>query len=236
MKLSSARTILPVLMLVCVFSLVIRGMEVWSGVKSMGGSAFALETTDEEPPEEMPVASQESQMQENIGEPPVLEISEEETQASETTDEVIEQLDGFDEVTPIQAELAEDLVKQRKRLEAREAQLFQKEALLQAAEQELDRKYQELVGLRENLERLLVTQSEEEDKRINSLVKIYENMKPKEAATIFNTLDLDILVEVISRMSERKVSPVLAAMNPERARTITIMLAEQKSLPELPLQ
>ena len=48
--------------------------------------------------------------------------------------------------------------------------------------------------------------------------------------------DLDILVEVISRMSERKVSPVLAAMNPERARTITIMLAEQKSLPELPLQ
>ena len=144
MKLSSARTILPVLMLVCVFSLVIRGMEVWSGVKSMGGSAFALESSDVEPPEEMPNSiSQETQMQEDIGEPPALEISEDDTGSTDTTDEVIEQLEGFDEVTPIQAELAQDLVKQRKRLEAREAQLFQKEALLQAAEQELDRKYQE---------------------------------------------------------------------------------------------
>lgn len=133
-------------------------------------------------------------------------------------------------------EITQDLVKQRKRLETREAQLLQKEALLQAAEQELDRKYQELVALKIDIENLLVTQSEEEEKQINSLVKIYENMKPKEAAAIFNTLDLDILVEVISRMSERKSSPIMAALNPERARTVTIMLAEQKSLPALPIQ
>ena len=83
-------------------------------------------------------------------------------------------------------------------------------------------------------EKLLEDQSEEEKARIASLVKIYEGMKPKEAARIFDTLDLDILVNVVSQMSERKLSPVLASMNPERARTVTIMLAEQKTLPEMP--
>ena len=57
---------------------------------------------------------------------------------------------------------------------------------------------------------------------------------PKDAARIFDTLDIDILVDVMANMSERKMSPILAAMNPERARTVTIMLAQQKQLPELP--
>ena len=67
-----------------------------------------------------------------------------------------------------------------------------------------------------------------------SLVKVYENMKAKDAAQIFNTLDMDILIEVMGRMSERKLSPVLAEMDPDRARSVTIFLAEQKSLPKAP--
>jgi flagellar motility protein MotE (MotC chaperone) len=35
-------------------------------------------------------------------------------------------------------------------------------------------------------------------------------------------------------MSERKLSPIIAAMNPERAKTMTIMLAQEKKLPTLP--
>ena len=58
-------------------------------------------------------------------------------------------------------------------------------------------------------------------------------MKPKDAARIFNTLDLDVLLNVVSRMSERKSAPVIASMDPERARTLTIMLMEQKALPTL---
>ena len=95
-------------------------------------------------------------------------------------------------------------------------------------------KYKELLKLRSEIEDLLGQQSEAEKARIDSLVKIYEGMKPKDAARIFDTLDLDVLVAVMSKMSERKLSPILAAMNPERARTVTIMLAEEKQLPELP--
>ncbi len=134
----------------------------------------------------------------------------------------------------IKMELFEDLSARRKELEQKEQQLATREALIKAAERELDQKYQELSALREQIEKLLVEQSEEEQASIQSLVKIYEGMKPKEAARIFDTLDLDVLVSVLSRMSERRLSPILAAMNPERARTVTILLAEQKQLPSLP--
>ena len=134
----------------------------------------------------------------------------------------------------VQREVADDLASRRVKLEEREQQLNTREALLKAAEKERKQKYKELSQLRGEIENLLGKQSEEEKARIASLVKVYEGMKPKDAARIFDTLDLDILVAVVSKMSERKLSPVLAAMDPERARTVTIMLAEQNKLPSLP--
>ncbi|HBR69982.1 MAG TPA: flagellar protein FlbB [Rhodospirillaceae bacterium] len=135
--------------------------------------------------------------------------------------------------TEVRMELFEDLSKRRKEIEKQEQEMLTREALLRAAEKELDRKFQEMTQLRSEIESLLEKQSQEEESRVQSLVKIYEGMKPKDAARIFNTLDLDILVAVMGKMSERKLSPILANMNEERARTITIMLAEQKKLPSL---
>lgn len=134
----------------------------------------------------------------------------------------------------VRKEVFDDLAERRRTLDKREQDLTTREALLKAAEQELEMKYQELTQLRGRIEELLQTQSDEEKARVASLVKIYENMKPKEAARIFDTLDLDVLVGVVSQMSERRLSPILAAMNPERAKTVTIMLSEEKQLPSLP--
>lgn len=128
----------------------------------------------------------------------------------------------------------DDLSARREELDKRESELKTREALLKVTEQELERKTQELKQLRAELENLLDKQTDEEKARIASLVKIYEGMKPKEAARIFDTLDLDVLMSVTSKMSERKLAPVLAAMNPERAKTVTIMLAQEKKLPTLP--
>lgn len=138
------------------------------------------------------------------------------------------------DLSTVKMEMFQDLSERRKKLDNLEKDLNAKDALLKAAEQEIDRKYQELTKLKTEIEGLLGKQSEEEQKRVTSLVKVYEGMKPKDAARIFDTLDLDVLVAVMSKMSERKLAPVMAAMNPERARTVTIMLAEQKNLPTLP--
>jgi len=56
-------------------------------------------------------------------------------------------------------------------------------------------------------------------------------MKPKDASAIFDNLDMDILLQVVSRMSERKTAPIMAAMNIQKAQELTTLLAEQKQLP-----
>lgn len=133
--------------------------------------------------------------------------------------------------TAPEIEVLQSLSKRRDDLDKREQKISAREALLTAAEEEVDRKVGELNKLKAEIEKLLGQQQEQEQARINSLVKIYESMKPKEAATIFNTLDMDVLLAVIGRMKEAKSSPVLAAMDPDKARIVTIKLAEQRQLP-----
>lgn len=137
------------------------------------------------------------------------------------------------EFSAVRMELFEDLSARRKDLSSQERELAVREALLKAAEQEINQKYKELISLRSEIQDLLVEQSEEEKARVASLVKIYEGMKPKDAARIFNTLDMDVLLQVVSQMSERKSAPIIASMRPDRARNLTLMLMEQKSLPTL---
>ena len=56
-------------------------------------------------------------------------------------------------------------------------------------------------------------------------------MKPKDAAKIFEELEMTTLLEVAERMKERKLAPVMAKMNPERAREITVELRDLRELP-----
>lgn len=143
-------------------------------------------------------------------------------------------LDSGLNTSEVQREIMTDLSDRRERLKKKEQTLAQREALLRAAQKELDRKYEELATLRDDIKDLLEEQSAEEQARIESLVKIYSGMKAKDAARIFNTLDIDILVDIMTRMSERKTGPILAEMQSEKARSVTIMMAEQRKLPEVP--
>jgi flagellar motility protein MotE (MotC chaperone) len=139
-----------------------------------------------------------------------------------------------DEYSDVKMELFTDLSKRRKDLEGKEKELVMREALLKAAQAELEQKTNELTNIKTDIETLLKQQTEQEDKRIASLVKIYEGMKAKDAAKIFNSLDMDVLLQVITKMSERKSAPIIAAMDEQKARDVTILLAEQNKLPDLP--
>ena len=68
-----------------------------------------------------------------------------------------------------------------------------------------------------------------EDTAWQGLVKVYEAMKPRDAAVIFNDLQMPVLLPVIDRMKESKAAPVLAAMNPDKARDVTAGLAQLRT-------
>lgn len=159
-----------------------------------------------------------------LGEPPKAK-SDEDWRAADDLD---------DQYSDVKMELFSDLSKRRKDLEAKEKELVMREALLKAAQAELEQKTGELNGIKTEIESLLKQQTEQEDKRIASLVKIYEGMKAKDAARIFDNLEMDVLLQVVTKMSERKTAPIIAAMDADKARNLTILLAEQNKLPDLP--
>ena len=130
--------------------------------------------------------------------------------------------------------LLQELAERRKLLDGRERKLDQRAVLLKAAEQRLVEKQDELKKIRNEIKKLLNIKEKEEAERLNRLVGIYSNMKPKDAAKIFNELDMAVLLDVMQSMKERKIAPIVAAMDAERARLLTKQLAERQNVPKVP--
>ena len=61
------------------------------------------------------------------------------------------------------------------------------------------------------------------------MVKLYEGLRPRDAAAIFDELDLAVLVPLVDRLREAKAAPILGAMRPERARALTAELARHRN-------
>ena len=138
--------------------------------------------------------------------------------------------DPFD-YTDEEVDVLQQLAKRREELDLRARQLDEREALIQAAEQRMEQKMAELKALQATVEDLLKARSEQEEAELKSLVKMYENMKPKAAAKVFEEMDMDVLLDVVDRMNERKVAPILALVTPTRAKEITFELAQRRQLP-----
>ncbi|MCH7864898.1 MAG: hypothetical protein IIC56_06770 [Proteobacteria bacterium] len=136
-------------------------------------------------------------------------------------------------LTQAEIDLLQQLAERRRVLETREQELEIRTGLLTAAESRIDKKIEELKVLRETISGLIKTFDAQQDAKLLSLVKIYESMKPKDAAIIFEDLELDILLDVAERMKERKLAPIMAKMAPAKAREMTVELVRLRELPRV---
>ncbi len=150
-------------------------------------------------------------------------------------DELVERLAAPDviDVSPTEIRMLEDLLERRTRLEKWESDVDMREKLLAATELRIDEKINELKVISTSIEGLIKQFDAREDEKMTSLVKIYEIMKPKDAARIFNELELEILLEVLSRMRESKAASIIAKMNSTKAKILTSELAVRRSLPDV---
>lgn len=129
-------------------------------------------------------------------------------------------------VSAAEKEVLLDLRRRRIDLDGREAALAARENVLAAAEKRLAGRIEELVSLQSRLEGLEKSRQDREEENWRGLVKLYETMKPRDAAAIFNDLDKPVLIALLDRMKESKAAPILSAMQPERARQVTADLAQ----------
>jgi flagellar motility protein MotE (MotC chaperone) len=125
----------------------------------------------------------------------------------------------------VEVDILQSLSKRREELDELEEKIRLKGNLLEATETRLDKKIKQIKELESVVRELLAKYDNEEDKRIQSLVKIYEK-----AAEIFNQMQLETLMLVVERMSERRAAPVMAAMDPKKANELTQELAEDRKL------
>jgi flagellar motility protein MotE (MotC chaperone) len=127
-----------------------------------------------------------------------------------------------------------ELRQRRQELERRDATVATRESVLTATEQKLAARVEELRNLQSQLAGLDAARQQREDANWQSLVKVYETMKPREAAGIFNDLTMPVLLPLIGHMKEAKAAAILAAMTPEKARDVTAQLAKSKGRLDTP--
>lgn len=125
------------------------------------------------------------------------------------------------DASPAQKALLERLQERRKELDAKARDLELRESLIKEAEQRLEQRMNELRAL----ENPTAAENPDEGSKMKNLVTMYENMKPKEAARIFEKLDVPVLVGIAKAMKPTKLSEVLAVMNPDAAQKLTVELA-----------
>jgi len=123
--------------------------------------------------------------------------------------------------SPAQKALLERLQKQRQELDTKARDLELRENLLKEAEQRLEQRLSELKAL----ENPVNGETPADSPKLKNLVTMYEAMKPKEAARIFEKLDASVLVGIAKAMKPVKLAEVLAVMNPEAAQRLTVELA-----------
>ncbi|MFM7611910.1 MAG: MotE family protein [Alphaproteobacteria bacterium] len=137
--------------------------------------------------------------------------------------------DAPNPISQAERALLEQLRARRVELEAREQAIVSRELVLTAAERRLGQRIEELTQLQQRLEAMERTRGEREDAGWRGLVRTYENMRPREAAAIFEELELPVVIQILDRMGERKMAPVIGAMRPEKARVLTAELARHRA-------
>ena len=153
--------------------------------------------------------------------------------AASPPDAAIPRLDPT-RLTASEIALLHQLAARRAALEERSRELDQREALIETAAADLAEQIARLAALRTEIEAVVERHDAAEDAKLTSLVKIYETMKPKAAAEIFDRLEMPVLIRVVERMREAKSADVLARMDPVKAKQVTDRARQTQPAPRSP--
>jgi len=131
--------------------------------------------------------------------------------------------------SPGERAVLERLQTRRQELDTRNREMEMRENLLKAAEKRLEDKVAELKDTESRVNTAMGTRDKIEVQRFKSIVSMYENMKSKDAARIFDRLDMNVLVDVSTQMKPAKMAEILGQMTPESAERLTVELARRAS-------
>lgn len=121
--------------------------------------------------------------------------------------------------TRLGASIKQDIARRDQEAARRNRALDLREQAARAAEQRLQA---------DNADQADSADSEMRDpneERFTELARIYQAMRPKRAAVVFEQLEMDVQVEVARRMRDRSTALILASMSPQKAAALTMAMA-----------
>jgi flagellar motility protein MotE (MotC chaperone) len=130
-------------------------------------------------------------------------------------------------VSPTERALLERLAARRDALKQRSDALDLREQVIGTAERRLEEGVYDLKKSEAQGGGGSTQQAEAEKAGLKNIVTMYETMKPKDAARVFDRLALDVLVPIVLAMNPRKMAEVLALMQSEPAERLTVALASR---------
>ena len=230
MKILTKIHLLPITIFASVLMLTVKVGDIWQGVDGLLTGSIAVsdakaqQTSNEKPGNEKPgiTKNKDGNGDETVDAAPTGDNAQAPSEAASTDPTLL---------TQGEIDLLQQLAARRELLDTREKDMDLKQGLLKAAEIRIDKKVDELKQLQATIQNLIKTYDKQQSKKLDSLVKIYENMKPKDAAQIFQELDMDTLLMVAERMKERKLAGIMAKMDRAKASEVTVELARLRNMP-----
>jgi flagellar motility protein MotE (MotC chaperone) len=130
-------------------------------------------------------------------------------------------------VSPSERAILERLQSRRQELEARAREIDIRESLLKAAEKRIESRVEELKAIESRISTATEQKSEADAARFKGIITMYEGMKPKDAAKVFDRLDMPVLIQIASQIAPRKMSDILGQMQTDAAERLTVELARR---------
>lgn len=143
------------------------------------------------------------------------------------SDGVVVYPDQNQPVSASERAILERLQSRRQELEARAREVDIRESLLKAAEKRIESKVEELKAVESRITTATGQKAETDAARFKGITTMYEGMKPKDAAKVFDRLEMSVLFEIASQIAPRKMSDILGLMAPEAAERLTIEMARR---------
>ena len=137
--------------------------------------------------------------------------------------------EGQAPVSASERAILERLQSRRQELEARAREIDIRENLLKAAEKKAESRVVELKGVESRIATATEQKTEADAARFKGIITMYESMKPKDAAKVFDRLEMSVLYQIASQIAPRKMSDILGLMQPEAAERLTTEMARRAS-------
>jgi flagellar motility protein MotE (MotC chaperone) len=150
-------------------------------------------------------------------------------EAPETTPDgvVIHPEENQQPISASERAILERLQSRRQELDARAREIDIRESLLKEAEKRIESKVEEMKAVEAKTAAEKQQKADAENARFKGIVTMYESMKPKDAAKVFDRLEMPVLIEIAAQIAPRKMSDIMGLMQPDAAERLTVELARR---------